>query len=337
MRIMEHLVASTAIYGNGLLVKRRPARGTPPTELWPLDWRRVEVFTTGTDMSPIDHYEYHTDYGAPETLQPKDVVHLQWWAAPRVSVFRRSSRCGLRLGNEAAASRYSTQSFTNSVRPSGALITPERLSQEQNGPRCARKSRWPMPFNAGGGRMLLLDNGLDWKAFGGSAAESQMVEVRRLNRDEVCAVYDIPPPMVGILDRATFSNIDEQHRMLYQDTLGPWLVLAEQTLGSQSVEPETGWAGLFCEFLLDDVLRGDIEKRSQAYQRMLGGVYTPNELRRAENQPRIDHPLADSIYLPLNMTPVGEGDMPEASEPAQMLEVVRALVGPSAPPAGNGH
>ena len=259
MRLMEHLVASTAIYGNGLLVKRRPARGTPPTELWPLDWRRVQVFTAGSDMSPVDHYEYHTDAGAPEVLQPKDVVHLQWWGPEGIGV---SPLEPLRfaLGNESAATRYSTQSFTNSVRPSGALITPKRLSQQD---RAEMRQEIEMA-HAGAensGRMLLLDNGLDWKAFGGSAADSQMVEVRKLNRDEVCAVYDIPPPMVGILDRATFSNIDEQHRMLYQDTLGPWLVLAEQTLGSQLVEPETGWAGLFCEFLLDDVLRGDIEKR----------------------------------------------------------------------------
>lgn len=335
MRLMEHLVASTAIYGNGLLVKRRPARGTPPTELWPLDWRRVQVFTAGSDMSPVDHYEYHTDAGAPEVLQPKDVVHLQWWGPEGIGV---SPLEPLRfaLGNESAATRYSTQSFTNSVRPSGALITPKRLSQQD---RAEMRQEIEMA-HAGAensGRMLLLDNGLDWKAFGGSAADSQMVEVRKLNRDEVCAVYDIPPPMVGILDRATFSNIDEQHRMLYQDTLGPWLVLAEQTLGSQLVEPETGWAGLFCEFLLDDVLRGDIEKRSQAYQRMLQGVYTPNELRRAENQARIDHPLADSIYVPMNMSPIGEGEPAEGSQPAQVLEVVRALVGPSAPPAGNGH
>jgi phage portal protein BeeE len=56
-----------------------------------------------------------------------------------------------------------------------------------------------------------------------SAVDGELIELRKLNREEACAVYDMPPPMVQILDRATFSNIDEQHQMLYVDTLGPWL------------------------------------------------------------------------------------------------------------------
>jgi len=37
-----------------------------------------------------------------------------------------------------------------------------------------------------------------------SANEAQYIESRKLNREEVCAVYDVPPPAVHILDRATF-------------------------------------------------------------------------------------------------------------------------------------
>src|SRR5690554_6984432 len=51
---------------------------------------------------------------------------------------------------------------------------------------------------------------------------SDLIEARKLTREEVAAAYYIPPPLVGILDHATFSNIREQHKQLYQDTLGPW-------------------------------------------------------------------------------------------------------------------
>ena len=40
----------------------------------------------------------------------------------------------------------------------------------------------------------------------------------KLRREECAAAYHIPQPMVGILDHATFSNIREQHKKLYQDS-----------------------------------------------------------------------------------------------------------------------
>jgi hypothetical protein len=36
--------------------------------------------------------------------------------------------------------------------------------------------------------------------------------VAEVEPEEVCAAYDVPPPVVHILDHATFSNITEQLR-----------------------------------------------------------------------------------------------------------------------------
>jgi uncharacterized protein (DUF885 family) len=58
----------------------------------------------------------------------------------------------------------------------------------------------------------------------------QYIESRKLSREEAASAYFIPPPMVGILDHATFGNIEEQHKMLYQDTLGPHLQEIQQEM-----------------------------------------------------------------------------------------------------------
>jgi phage portal protein BeeE len=55
--------------------------------------------------------------------------------------------------------------------------------------------------------------------------QAAVVEFRKLTREEVAAVFDIPPVLLGILDRATFSNVEELHLAFYQDTLGPWTTL----------------------------------------------------------------------------------------------------------------
>jgi phage portal protein BeeE len=65
----------------------------------------------------------------------------------------------------------------------------------------------------------VLEEGMEPKPLTLTAEEAQYIETRKLNREEVCAAYDMPPPVVHILDRATFSNITEQMRSMYRDTM----------------------------------------------------------------------------------------------------------------------
>jgi hypothetical protein len=138
-----------------------------------------------------------------------------------------------------------------------------------------------------------------------TAEEAQYIETRRLNREEVCAVYDVPPPVVHILDRATFSNITEQMRSMYRDTMAPRLGLYESALDSQ-LRPDFDPKGdLYAEFLLDEVLRGSFEQRAAAYEVMtrIGGM-TPAEVREKENLPYKGEDT-DQLYVNAATVPLG--------------------------------
>jgi len=70
------------------------------------------------------------------------------------------------------------------------------------------------------GKTAVLEEGMTWKQASFSARDSEYLAGRKLTREECARAYHIPLPMVGILDHATFSNIKEQHKNLYQDCLG---------------------------------------------------------------------------------------------------------------------
>ena len=298
--VMSHL----AIYGNATLVKFRGGNGRTPAELWPLPWPQVEVLPGSS--RPIDGYRWTGRNGLKKTFLAEDVLHFQWFNPNPDQPYGVSPLEALAatLAQENAAQRYGISSFGNAARPASFIKSERNLTRQQ------RKELREEIDQAYGGpenafKVALLDNGLDWKPLAFSASEAQLVDNRKLSREEVCAVYDIPPPMVGILDHATYSNIDQQHWMLYMDTLAPICKLLEDTLMAQLVDLEPAWDGVFLEFDMDAVLRGNIEQRSQAYQRFLqSGVYTPNELRRLENNKPIADPVADAILVPVNMEPV---------------------------------
>jgi hypothetical protein len=151
------------------------------------------------------------------------------------------------------------------------------------------------------GGALVVGGGADVKQLSHTAKEAELIKSRMLNREEVAAVYDIPPPMIGILDKATYSNINEQHRMLYMTVLRPWLTLVEETIEAHLIDGEAAFEGVFLEFDLGEVLKGDAKERAEAFRAFLeSGVYTINELRQLENQPPINHPLANQPLIPAN-------------------------------------
>jgi phage portal protein BeeE len=87
-----------------------------------------------------------------------------------------------------------------------------------------------------------------------TASDMQFVEARKLNQVEVCAVYDIAPTLVAILDHATFSNVSsEQMRGFYRDTMTPPLQFLQSVLNKYVGDYWKRKNAM--SFAFDDVLR----------------------------------------------------------------------------------
>jgi phage portal protein BeeE len=109
-----------------------------------------------------------------------------------------------------------------------------------------------------------------------------------LTREEVAAAYHVPPPMVGILDHATYSNITEQHKIVYQDTLGPWLTSIAEDIELQLLPGLDDSEGVYVEFNIAEKLRGSFEDQARSIQALVGApVLSRNEARG----PSIETPL----------------------------------------------
>ncbi|SKR61790.1 phage portal protein, HK97 family [Mycobacteroides abscessus subsp. abscessus] len=168
-----------------------------------------------------------------------------------------------------------------------------------------------MAANAGG--TPLLEDGMTFVAASQTAKDLQYIESRKLTDEEVARSYFIPPPMIGILDHATFSNIEEQHQMLYQDTLGPWLTMIQDEIALQLLPDfESKPEKFYVEFNLIK-LSGNVEKRDASITQSVGGPWrTINEGRSLANLPPVEG--GDELIRPLNVTQNGDQDPIPADE-----------------------
>jgi hypothetical protein len=120
--------------------------------------------------------------------------------------------------------------------------------------------------------------------------------------------------VVHILDRATFSNITEQMRSMYRDTMAPRLGLYESAIDSQ-LRPDFDPQGrIYAEFLLDEVMRGAFEQRAVANQSAIfSGQRTPNEVRRQDNLPPLEG--GDKLYINAGAIPLEDSGQALGDQP----------------------
>ena len=134
-------------------------------------------------------------------------------------------------------------------------------------------------------------------------SDAQFLETRKFQRGEIAALFRVPPHMVGDLERATFSNIEQQGMDFVTYTLRPWLTIWEQTIYRDLLSvPER--RNYFARFAITDLLRGDTAARYAGYASGLGnGWLSVNDVREMEDMNEIDG--GDQYLRPLNMTPIG--------------------------------
>jgi HK97 family phage portal protein len=221
------------------------------------------------------------------------------------------------LAEEFEAGRYREQTLRNGARVSGYIERPKDAGEWSSTAKQKFRAQWQSQYTGDGpqaGGTPILEDGMKFVPASQTAEQLQYVETRKLTREEVAAAYFIPPPMVGLLDDATYSNIEQQHRMLYQDTLGPWLVQIQQEIELQLIPDMPDNSGVYVEFNIAEKLKGSFEEQAKALQTMVGApVMTRNEGRARLNLASIEG--GDELITPLNVLEGGQASPTDSAPP----------------------
>ena len=314
-QLTMQLLGPVLVHGNSVTHVESGARES--LKLTAKDWRYCQPLMPWRDE--IQGFKFDTDDPSIEReASIDDVLHICYWSPAGPIGTSPLQQLGVSLQIEDAAQRFTRATFANGARPPSAIVAsdaflglePEERQQLLNQLREDLTVVYSGPENAG--KPALLPPGLDWKPLTSSTVEAELMEQRKVARDEVSAVYLIPPPMMGILDKATYSNISTQREMIYTDCLGPPLILMESAVNAQIVWRLLGERDVFVEFDFAAVLRGDRLEEIGAIREAIGSaLFTPNEGRTIINMPKSTAPGMNQFYLPFNnLQPVGASPMP---------------------------
>lgn len=306
-------------HGNSILAKYRADPDGPPTALLPVDWRCVEAYApTG---GPVEWWAT-TQTGERRWISVEDTLHFAWESPDGEVGTSPLRQLGTTVQIEDAAQRYEKAMFRNGARPTGVIQGPEGVVLD---PDIRAEMRADLEKLYAGidnaGRPALLPGGFSWEAIAHTAHEAELIAQRKLDREEIAMVYDLPGPLIGDLEHGTYSNVTELNKQLYKSVLRPWLTLFEEVVQAHLIDPEPAWEGLFVEFDYGEQLKGDPKDLAEALRvQVEAGLLTRNEARKLLNMPRSDAPQADELTVNANnQAPLaGTSAGPAPAEPPQL-------------------
>ncbi len=212
------------------------------------------------------------------------------------------------IGLALAAEEQGARLFQQGVQTDLALTTPDTLDKDSKEQlREAFMARHSGSSNAW--VPLLLEGGLTASKIGLTAQESQYIEARAFQLQDIARIFRIPDVLLGISQgkSSTYASAEQFFLSYCKHTLQPWCARIEQSIHRDLLaQSEAG--EFFAKHDLDSLMRADLQTRYAAHAAgITAGFLTRNEARTMENLPTL--PGLDEPLSPLNM---GSGNLPPA-------------------------
>lgn len=205
----------------------------------------------------------------------------------------------LNIETDLAAGRYNKNFMSNQAIPGGTLETDQDLLRRE---RREIAGEWENVHRGvkKAGKVAVLDKGLRFNGTTLSQRDAQWLEGRQHDAEAICAVFRIPPGVLGIERQTNRSTLAEMVKAWYR---GPVRALCRRVefKMTEQLAKEYG-DDLFVEFYMEDILRPEFPDLIDALNKAWWIV--PDEKRKYHNYPAIEG--GDQMYVPVNMAAGGE-------------------------------
>lgn len=298
------------LWGNAYLQKIRNRAGEV-VELWPITPDRVQVgrVQPSASTAPVKVFTVTDDWGGTQDLTTREVLHLPAMGYDGITGVSPIRAAAEGIGMGMAAEKYGAKLFGGGSLMSGILQTEQRLDKSAAD---ALKERWKAKVGGleNAHDIAVLDSGASFQSVTMPNKDSQFIESRRFQVVEVARYFGVPLVFLFETEKSTSwgTGLEQQSLGWVTYDLHPdWLAPTEARITKELLAP----AGLYAEYSVEGLLRGDTAARAQFYRVMREvGAYSANDIRALENRPPVEG--GDTYLQPQNMAPLGsEPDAPE--------------------------
>lgn len=293
-----------------------------PVELWPMLSKRMSLEMLDSGEYVYKYTQIGPTGGQVSTLiKPKDLVVIKGVTKNGnvgISIINTARDT---IGTSLAADETAAASFKNTSAASGALTVPEGSTLSRESAQQILEG-WTQAFGGAvnAGKVCFLPNGVEFKAFETNLEALQLLETRKFQVRDIARIFGVPLHLLADPERQSYNSNEQQGLDFVTHTLRPWLVVWEQALAKALLTP-TQRKSIYFEFDTNDLVRGDIATRYNAYQiGVQNGWLSADEVRIKENMEPIPGDVGNQYLVPMNMQSAEHKKVMEDKEASQSHE-----------------
>lgn len=281
IEILDDITRDEYVFGNAFLELVSGADGKPK-ELWNLDATTMRV--KADDHGGITGYVQVPRWGGAAAagrvdFLPNEVIHFKL-GTKGATLYGLSPLASLILPItvDKYAQVYNRAFFSNGAKIRGAFImkdaTPEQV--ERNREYLQARAKNPDAAHSD----LVLEGEIEFKQIGVNQKDMEFLDLREFTRNEILAVYGVPPGKVSIIETGNIGSGsgDHQTQTFYEETILPFQMRVAEKINKHIIRQGFGitdWAFQFNKRAIDEKDQAEI---FNVY--LQNGVFTPDEVRR---------------------------------------------------------
>ena len=203
----------------------------------------------------------------------------------------------------AAAEEVAGRNFANGLGMTGFITAPPGAEiTETEAQNVVDRLRKDFSGSQNAGKFTLLPGDLKWVSMANNAKDSQLLESRKWNAEEVVRTLGGAPLLVklGYGDKnSTYASSSAFLEDYWQTALMPHAVSIEQSI-TRDLIPKKDQGSIYAKHDANIILRGSLRERAETYEIQLrSGQLSPNEVLALEDQDSIDG-FGDFRFFPAN-------------------------------------
>ena len=265
------LVQSVILRGNGFAIIHRDTKGVPQ-RLQYIESNRVTI-----DYQEFSDTLTYKITGAKKSIYyPNEILHFvknSYDGVHGISLVKFAEKAlSLAQATEQSASSF----FENGGQLSGIISANTPLNAQQ---RDEILTTWNSTYNSNGSRgVCVLPGNLNYQSISMNAEESQMLESRKYNSEDICRFFGVNPALLG-MEGYQQNNIEEITMQFIQYTLLPYISMFEAEFKKTLIS--SAETNLKIIFDTNALLRGTKTTHSTYYSTLIQcGVLSINEVRK---------------------------------------------------------
>lgn len=168
--------------------------------------------------------------------------------------------------------------------------------------------------------VVVLGDGLEYQPISVNPKDSQLLESRAFNVQEICRFFGVPPSL-AYSETGKFSTAEQQSLDYLNNSLTPLIEKAESEFFRKIYLPSE-WNYSELKFDVENIMRLDAVSRGDFYSKMFRvGAYTTNEIREKLNA---NFPVkgGNRAFIEVNLQPTDAliSEQPKNTDPTKPID-----------------